>query len=179
MRLITTLVLALSVFLLSGCVEKLPLQPQENTGILLFPTKVTNTTGYHSLFHYSYYYSPVTPVKIVIKPHAGKKYILFDNFPAGNYYMTGVGIASAPNPKLTYYGTDKKKMFDKPTQPFEIKANEITILPMQLLVNMEHVHATNSLSQDMDIVELSDEERTDILAELEKSENWDRWKVKE
>ncbi len=177
MKRLSFICILIAAIFLSSCSQKLPVPVPGENGILVIPTQARNFTEYPNGYYYIFQYSPETQVQIKAVPLGSRKFIIIDNFPAGEYQLTGIKSLSSPSGGTPFTSSDTND-FNKPIS-VQIQPNELTLLEYMLSVEQKYPDNTVGLRYFQGYVfkPLSESQYSQVVIDLRNLPNAERWNL--
>jgi len=171
-RALVVTVIIFCIVTLISCSQKFPKPISKESGMLVIAHKATNESKHKFAFKYILNYLPETSAEIKIMPSITSEFILIDNFPVGEYWISGVTSIGVHSGNVTPMSLRNKRTINGDS--FEIKPNHVTLLNSRFVVLTKMI-TDNRSRQTCNFEMLDDKSKKEMVNDLKKLENSELW----
>lgn len=178
MKNLSFIILLISIPLyISSCSQKLPVPVVDGTGILVIPTTSRNLTSYPYGYYYTFLYGPETKAQIKVVPLGSRNFMIIDDFPPGNYEISGIRSISSANTGDSFAHVSAETTAFSRSIPFEIRSGGITLLNYMFSVKQKFNDTTIVLrySQGFYFKPLDESQHKQVVSDLKNLPNAEQW----
>ncbi len=171
-RIIIYTVICLVVFTLLSCSQKFPKPISKESGMLVIAHKSINKTKWNFAYRYVLKYLPESSAEIKIMPNTSSHFIMIDDFPVGEYWISGVTTIGMQSGATTPKDLRHEQTINGDS--FEIKPNQVTLLDSRFLIINKMIKEFQT-RQTWKLESLDQKSKKEIISELKKLENSEFW----
>lgn len=171
-RIIIFTMIVLLGFTLLSCSQKFPKPISTESGMLVIAHKSINKTKWNFAYRYVLNYLPDSRAEIKIMPNTSSYFIMIDDFPVGEYWISGVTTIGMQTGTTTPRDLRHKQTINGDS--FEIKPNQVTLLDSRFVILNKMIKEFQT-RQTWKLESLDQKSKKEIINELKKLENSEFW----